>query len=234
MLPVYRISEGAENLGNNYSTFDACQQIFSANGIVLIFSEGRCVNEWHLRPLKKGTARLALAAWQQDIPLEILPLGINYSSFKHFGKTVVLNFGNIITKEELTYSQEGKSVNEFNEILRSALNGLVYEIDENDSELKKKYFFGNNNLLKKILLFFPAAIGFAFHIPLYFTVDYCIKEKATDHYDSIMTGLLFFMYPLYVLSITLLVYLITHNSISFLLLLLIPATALSLLHFKKD
>ena len=28
MLPVYRISEGAENLDNNYSTFDECQDIF--------------------------------------------------------------------------------------------------------------------------------------------------------------------------------------------------------------
>ncbi|MEP6583590.1 MAG: 1-acyl-sn-glycerol-3-phosphate acyltransferase, partial [Ginsengibacter sp.] len=55
MLPVYRISEGTQNLENNYSTFSACQDIFKKNGIVLIFSEGRCINEWHLRPLKKGT-----------------------------------------------------------------------------------------------------------------------------------------------------------------------------------
>ena len=49
MLPVYRISEGAENLEHNYTTFSSCIDIFKKNGIVLIFSEGRCVNEWHLR-----------------------------------------------------------------------------------------------------------------------------------------------------------------------------------------
>lgn len=234
MLPVYRISEGAENLGHNYSTFDACLKIFKENGIVLIFSEGRCINEWHLRPLKKGTARLAMAAWQQQIPLEILPLGINYSSFKKFGKTVILNFGNIITKEELNHSQAGKSINEFNEILRSQLKDLVYEIEKNDNELKKKYFGSNNNFFKKILLFIPAVIGFVVHLPLYYSIDYFIREKATDHYDSIMTGLLFFIYPVYVLTIALIAFLITHNFISFFLLLLIPATALSLLHFKKD
>ena len=65
MLPVYRQSEGAENLEHNYSTFSSCQNIFKKNGIALIFSEGRCINEWHLRPLKKGTARLAINAWQQ-------------------------------------------------------------------------------------------------------------------------------------------------------------------------
>ena len=84
MLPVYRVSEGVENLEQNYTTFEACQDIFKKNGIILIFSEGRCINEWHLRPLKKGTARLALAAWQQNIPLEVLPLGINYSKFRKF------------------------------------------------------------------------------------------------------------------------------------------------------
>jgi 1-acyl-sn-glycerol-3-phosphate acyltransferase len=62
MLPVYRISEGVENLESNYQTFEACISIFKKNGIVLIFSEGKCINEWHLRALKKGTARLANSA----------------------------------------------------------------------------------------------------------------------------------------------------------------------------
>jgi len=101
MLPVYRVSEGVENLEHNYSTFDACRDLFKQQKIVLIFSEGRCINEWHLRPLKKGTARLALAAWEQNIPLKVLPLGINYSNFKKFGKTLKLNFGNIISKEKI-------------------------------------------------------------------------------------------------------------------------------------
>src|SRR6476660_9232780 len=85
MLPVYRISEGAGNLDNNYFTFDECQHIFRNGGIVLIFSEGRCINEWHLRPLKKGTARLALSAWQQNIHMTVVPLGFNYSPFRRWG-----------------------------------------------------------------------------------------------------------------------------------------------------
>ena len=99
ILPVYRISEGAENLEHNYSTFDDCKKLFKNNGIVLIFSEGSCSNEWHLRPLKKGTARLAFSCWQDNIPLNILPVGINYNSFRSFGKIVKLNFGNIISEK---------------------------------------------------------------------------------------------------------------------------------------
>ncbi|MEO8823714.1 MAG: 1-acyl-sn-glycerol-3-phosphate acyltransferase, partial [Ginsengibacter sp.] len=40
MLPVYRMSEGTENLGLNYSTFEACKKLFEVDKIVLIFSEG--------------------------------------------------------------------------------------------------------------------------------------------------------------------------------------------------
>ncbi len=74
ILPVYREREGKEHLHRNYHTFDACLQIFKKNGIVLIFTEALCENEWHLRPLKKGTARLAATAWEQGIPLQCYPL----------------------------------------------------------------------------------------------------------------------------------------------------------------
>lgn len=234
MHPVYRVSEGVENLEHNYTTFKACQDIFKQNGIVLIFSEGRCINEWHLRPLKKGTARLALVAWQQGVPLEVLPLGINYSSFRKFGKTIFLNFGNIITKEQINPDfSDGLAINQFNQILKQQLQNLVFEIDKNDREKVKKYFYIHQSLIKKILLFIPSLIGYIFHFPLYYAIHLSIKNKAHDHYDSIMTGLLFFIYPFYILIFTLVIFFISHYSISFLLLILLPASALSLLHFRR-
>ena len=42
LLPVYRVSEGVENLEENYKTFEQCKEIFKQNGVVLIFSEGKC------------------------------------------------------------------------------------------------------------------------------------------------------------------------------------------------
>ena len=235
MLPVYRASEGVENLEHNYTTFEACQNIFKKDGIILIFSEGRCINEWHLRPLKKGTARLAFAAWQQGTPLRILPLGINYSCFRTFGKSLFLNFGNVIIKEQINNNfTSGKAINEFNEKLRKELQKLVFEIDKNDHQRLKEHFYIHQSSIKKVLLFIPAVMGFIIHFPLYYPIHLTIKKKAQDHYDSIMVGLLFFIYPAYVLAITIIIFLTTHSSISFLLLLLIPLTALALLHFKTQ
>jgi len=157
MLPVYRVSEGVENLEHNYKTFDACKKIFEQNGIVLIFSEGRCINEWHLRPLKKGTARLAISSWQDGIPLKVLPAGINYSSFSKFGKNLHLNFGETISAEQVDWkSNNGKSILDFNDLLRNQLKGLVYEIDADNHAAISKKFDLPVPAWKKILLAIPA------------------------------------------------------------------------------
>jgi len=235
MLPVYRVSEGVENLEHNYTTFEACQKLFQENKIVLIFSEGRCINEWHLRPLKKGTARLALVAWQHNTPLKVLPLGINYSSFKKFGKNVHLNFGEIIHPTDMYEDlASGKAINEFNEKLRLQLKELVYEIDKTDHKKLKKYFFINQPLLKKIVLFIPAVFGFFLNMPLYFIIHLIIKDRAKDHYDSVMTAILFFFYPLYVLAITMIIFFITKSLYALLLLILMPFTAWSYLQLKRQ
>jgi len=238
MLPVYRISEGAENLEHNYTTFSACIDIFKKNGIVLIFSEGLCKNEWHLRSLKKGTARLAISAWQQGIPLKVLPLGINYSSFRIFGKNVILNFGEIITDPD-SYQDEknlpdGKAVIDFNLKLQQQLKNLVIEAELSDKEKIKKIFFIQQPLIKKILFFIPAIAGLILHAPLYYPVILSIKNRANDHYDSIVVGLLFILYPIYLLVISVIIYFITGSLWALLLLLIIPFSAWSLLQLKRQ
>ncbi len=235
MLPVYRVSEGVENLENNYDTFSACQYIFKHDGIVLIFSEGRCINEWHLRPLKKGTARLALEAWQSGVNLKVMPLGINYSSFRKFGKIVFLNFGNFITKEEIEEDiYSGKTIIAFNQKLKHELEKLVFEIDINDKEKRKKRFYIKHFFFKRILLFIPSVAGMILHIPLYLSIHLAIKNKAADHYDSILTGLLFFIYPLYIVLITAIVLIIIKSGIALLLLILIPFTLWSYVQLNGE
>ena len=206
MLPVYRISEGAQNLEHNYKTFDDCKNIFRKNGIVLIFCEGGCTNEWHLRPLKKGTARLAITSWEDGIPLKVIPLGINYSSFYNFGKNVQLNFGTIITQKDIDEGAYGKRISLFNTNLQTQLQQLVIEIDKTNPAAIKEKFAVPISTLKKTLLFLPAVLGWIIHAPLYYPLKKIIWLKTVhhDHFDSIMTGTLFFVYPFYLLAVALL------------------------------
>lgn len=200
LLPVYRTSEGVENLEHNYITFASCQQTFEQNGMVLIFSEGRCENEWHLRPLKKGTARLAIAAWQQNIALRVIPTAFNYSSFKKFGKEIHLFFGEAITSSSVTGKSEGEKILAFNRQLQQQLQQLVYEIDPQDKEIIQKKF-----CIKKLpsfyLLLLPAIVGWILHAPLYYLCRFFTGRyfKNSGHYDSVLNSLLLLFYPFYLL-----------------------------------
>lgn len=211
ILPVYRTSEGVENLEHNYATFEACKNIFKKGGIVLIFSEGLCINEWHLRPLKKGTARLAISSWENGIPLTVLPTGINYDAFKKPGKNIEINFGNPLFQNQLELNgSPGKSLLSFNGILQSELQPLVYEFDKADQNSIRKHFSAEVPLYKKLLLFLPASAGYLLHWPLYAPVKAFVHKRffKSGHYDSVMLGLLFFIYPLYLALATALLLLI--------------------------
>ncbi len=238
ILPVYRTSEGVENLSDNYKTFDACVRIFQKNGLVQIFSEGKCINEWHLRALKKGTARLAVKTWEEGIPLKVLPAGINYSSFFRFGKNIFINFGTMIEKKDIDWSaSEGIRNQQFNYLLQQQLSRLVYEIDKTDTEKKRELLTVKNSLLKKIVLTVPAVVGYIIHCPLYLPVKYFMLKKRrflTDHFDSVMIAILTFTYPVYVLLITLLAFLVFKSPWLFLLLLILPFTAWAFVQLKPQ
>ena len=236
ILPVYRISEGAHNLNHNYDTFSKCREIFKKGGIVLIFSEGLCVNEWKLRALKKGTARLTMESWAEGIDLKILPAGINYHSFVSFGKHIHLNFGNIITKEQMGEpDNNGLFIKSFNEQLKMELLPLIDHFDENNkAAIRQKYVkpVGNSQM---VLLAFPAMLGKWLHAPLYLPVKSISLKKAApfSHHDSVVVGLLCLLYPLYLSVIAGLVYIGTGGWYWLLPFLLLPLTAWAFVQTKK-
>jgi 1-acyl-sn-glycerol-3-phosphate acyltransferase len=237
MLPVYRMSEGVENLEENYKTFDRCKEIFRKNGIVLIFSEGRCVNEWKLRPLKKGTARLAMSSWQDEIDLKIIPAAVNYQSFFSFGKNIQLNFGNFINEADFNESNGyGNTINNFNERLKQELKKITLEMDSHDERSIRNTFEVPQSPLKKVLLFLPALAGFVLHAPLYIPLKKFSWKKVrhNDHYDSVLVGLLFLTYPLYLMLIALIVSITIGNYWWTLVFLIMPFFAWSFVQIKKQ
>ena len=214
ILPVYRTSEGVENLAENYKTFDACIELFKKNGIITIYSEGKCINEWHLRPLKKGTARLAIKAWDENIPLRLLPVALNYSSFTRFGKNVFINFGEIITADEIAdHSADGPRNLAFNNRLRQELGKGVYEIPSSDKKQAQEKLTVPVSALKKTILFLPGVMGWLINVlPFMFARKNAISRlKEPGHYDSVVMGILLLIYPLYVLLLTISLLLITHS-----------------------
>ena len=237
ILPVYRPSEGVENLSENYKTFDACIEILKSNGVITIFSEGKCINEWHLRPLKKGTARLAIKAWEENIPLTVIPVGLNYSSYTRFGKNVFINFGEPIQKRDLNFNAaDGLRHQEFNNLLQKALEQSVFEIPKKDKQKQKEQLEIKPSFVKKTLLIIPALIGYLIHLPLYLPIKKYIWRKThdNDHYDSIMTGIMMLSYPIYLLLLITIVWIVTASWWSVGLLIIIPFTAWCYIQLKPQ
>lgn len=236
LLPVYRTSEGVENLSHNYTTFEACNAVFRRGGIVLIFSEGGCTNEWHLRPLRKGTARLAVNAWAHGLDVTVVPLGFNYSSFRMWGKTVHINVGEPLRKHEIiNQDTEGKQLVQFNAQLQLQLQRLVYEIAPEDNATLKKTFFVPSSAFTLFALALPAAAGWLLHAPLYYAA-----RKATDiyfdndHYDSVVVSLLLLAYPLYLLLLVVAVGIFFNWLAALLCLLVLPFTVWACLQWKHQ
>jgi 1-acyl-sn-glycerol-3-phosphate acyltransferase len=236
LLPVYRTSEGVENLEHNYTTFAACQEAFASGAVVMIFSEGRCINEWHLRPLKKGTARLAISTWQKDIDLQVVPVGFNYNPFRNFGKNVFINFGQPLDRQEvMQHLSDGKLFQSFNEQLEKQLKELVYEINPADKEKQKELLYIPQPAWKKALLILPAIIGALIHLPLYvFAKVIANVYFGNDHYDSAIATIFLLGYPLYLLLVFIVVLLLMNLSWALLLVLIMPFCWYAVVQLKEQ
>ncbi len=100
VLPVYRMQDGGfGKLRNNYDTFAECYRALSRGKAVMILAEGRCIHEKALRPLRKGTARIALGALDGDPALKevsIVPVGVNFTAAGETRSTIMIRCGEAI------------------------------------------------------------------------------------------------------------------------------------------
>ncbi len=195
MIPIYRLSEGKENLHLNEKTFQISQEILSKGGIVLIFIEGLCVQEYGLRLFKKGAARIALNCHNDNIPLKILPLGINYSDFRKVGMYVEVHPGKLLQPNEIFKAKDiASNLVAFNNSVREELENLVWKENKNRKPVKNYW----------IVLF--AFLGHIIHAPFYYPVKNFVakKTKGTVFYHAVLCGILLFTYPLFVALISLL------------------------------
>jgi 1-acyl-sn-glycerol-3-phosphate acyltransferase len=196
MIPIYRLSEGKSNLRRNEDTFNRCVALLKQNQTLLIFSEGLCINEWKLRPLKKGTARLALLATQHAIPnLKIQPTNLNYSSFEKNPKQVLVNFNSEF--DVIANEKEAAFYSNFNLLLKKGLlDKLVIQIEKKEIQL----FVERNATLYRVMLAIPAFIGYLLNRGIYLIFKNIAhkKTKNTVFYDSVLFGLLLIFYPIIV------------------------------------
>ena len=111
-----------------------------AGGCLYIAPEGTSVMEYHLRPLKTGTARIALRAEAKNnfqLGLTILPIGLTYSAPTDFRSEVVVNVGKLIhvgDYQALFEEDSFKAARKITKDLQQKLADLVYNTENDDEE----------------------------------------------------------------------------------------------------
>jgi len=111
MIPIYKPDISPDEVHKNKVIFQKCFDHLSQGKTIMIFPEGVSETVRNLRPIKTGTARIALGAEQQNdfkMGIQILPIGINYSNPHYFRSDVFVHFGSLITLDEYqsAYNQD--------------------------------------------------------------------------------------------------------------------------------
>ncbi len=216
MMPVWRDREGFGNVRKNYGTFELCLERWKSDDSIIIFSEGLCVQEWKLRPLSKGSARLVLQAVQAGIPLEIVPVGINYGHFHGPGKAADLRFGKpvqaadlleelrssgamelVSLHSEMSDAETARWLLSFNRWLKDAMSPLVVQaIDEQEVFQNSASGLSVQGTVTSPFLLLLSRL---LHAPWYRPIRSWIMNLCRDtvHFDAVLFAVLMVTYPLY-------------------------------------
>jgi hypothetical protein len=123
---------------NNIDTMDDSLRIIGEKKALLIYPEGSTHQTIYLRPLKKGTARLALQAkkMHQDLPLKLIPIAVNYTDPNAFRSDVMIEIGkpvNIQLKDEKEIPAN-QQIMQLTSQLETQMKALVKQVDPIEEE----------------------------------------------------------------------------------------------------
>ncbi len=225
LIPIYRISEGISNLAKNTDTFNECISLLKNGETILIFSEGLCVQEWKLRSLKKGTARLALMAINEGVEnLKIQPTNINYDSFTKVPKQIIVHFNEEFEATSINHTKEAEFYALFNSILKA---GMEKDLIAKENLAVLNINNSEKSRLKKIIFIIPSFIGWFTQKWFYNSIKKLVikKTKNSVFYDSILFGLLLLTYPLFVLLFSIVIGLFFGIQIGIISFILLPIFA---------
>jgi len=108
-IPIFRFRNGFEGMRQNQDSFERCYDLLNKNGCISILSEGTMKHEKRLRPIQKGTAKMALGVYEKhgNENVQIVPVGVNYSDSNQMRSMLMASVGEpILIKDYLDDYQE--------------------------------------------------------------------------------------------------------------------------------
>ena len=140
-LPVYRQQDEGSDTRKNQETFVAARKLLARGGTIAICPEGVSHDEPRLKPIKTGTARIALAAVStgEVSDLKIVPTGLYYTSKTHFRSSALIYFGNPINVAPVQLDPDGNpprdAVRELSNEIEKALREVILDAQHEEELL---------------------------------------------------------------------------------------------------
>lgn len=157
-IPIFRFRDGFSGMRNNQDTFDRCYELLNQNACISILSEGNMKHEKRLRPIQKGTAKMALGVYETygNDRVQIIPVGVNYSDSNQFRSVLMASVGTPIRiADYLDAHRENprKAILQITREIQSQLSERVIHIDnpEDDKWINQILDIHRNNQLTNVL-----------------------------------------------------------------------------------
>ncbi len=134
ILPIYRIRDGAGELSRNEDIFDSAMVILRDHIPVALMPEGSHGDKRMLRPLVKGTMRIALRAQERfgkSQGVKIVPVGLDYEHYQKFFQDLLIIYGQPVEVSEYYDSyleNPAKAQNELRERLSAEMKKIIIHI----------------------------------------------------------------------------------------------------------
>jgi len=145
IVPIYRLHDaGFGGIKQNYESFEKSYQILAENRTLMILAEGRCIHEKRLRPIRKGTARIALGALtEKQLPeVYIVPIGANFTYADRLRSQVMLSCGKPMRASaylDAYRRSEAGAIKQFTDDLRDRLRQEVIVVEDMADEPLVEY-----------------------------------------------------------------------------------------------
>lgn len=148
-IPIFRLRDGFANVKQNSKYLNMSRDILLDGKVIIIFSEGSTIEVRHVRKIQKGLARLTFDTLKakDDLPLKIVPIGVNYLSPNDFRSHVVVNIGKPIEPTLPTEEELPKAVVRLTQEVEEAMVPLMLTKYE-DKERQDKVVFLHNAVRK--------------------------------------------------------------------------------------
>jgi 1-acyl-sn-glycerol-3-phosphate acyltransferase len=134
MFPVYRMQDGKDNMEKNEELFAKFKDVLLHKKQLLIYPEGDQSMKRRLRPLKKGTFRVALdtiASSDYTLDLKIIPVGVNYEDHLRSRTKLLINFGkpvDVLPYKERNEADSLKALIALKDEVQEAIRPLMTDI----------------------------------------------------------------------------------------------------------